>query len=173
MSWGAKVSGTVSLDGLTRKLGKAGMRQIGRAAITEIRVDSQTKGIDESGRPFAPYSADYKAARAEARYNTRPDLTVTGDMMNAIDIVAATDNSVTLGFIDSQRAGSRSRLPGGQSKKYKLSPSEKMKATQGKRPWFGFGKPNSPRRQEIQKRGSRIFIKALTKRVAGRNKGRV
>ena len=134
MSWGAKMSGTANLEGLTRKLGKAGMRQIGRAAITEIRVDSQTKGIDESGRPFAPYSADYKAARAEARYNTRPDLTVTGDMMNAI---------------------------------------EKMKATQGKRPWFGFGKPNSPRRQEIQKRGSRIFIKALTKRVAGRNKGRV
>lgn len=173
MSWGVKVSGTIDLTALRGDIGKKAMRQIGEAAKTAILVETQDKGIDQDGRRFRPYSRLYSEARSEAGYNTRPDLTVTGDMLNAVVIVSATENSVTIGFNDSQKAGHRSKLDKGKKPKYKLLPSEKMQRTQKLRPWFGFGRDNNDRRKQIQKRGSRIYIEALTKRVAGRNKGRV
>ena len=50
-----------------------------------------------------------------------------------------------------------------------LLPSEKMQATNTLRPWFGFGRANSKRRAEIQRRGARMYIEALTRRGGGSN----
>jgi len=50
-----------------------------------------------------------------------------------------------------------------------LLPSEKMLATNKRRPWFGFGKAKSKRRRLIQAEGFQIYIEGLTRHGVGRN----
>lgn len=208
MTWGAKMSGGIRLDDLKGRPGERAMTAIGLAAIDQIMADTQEKHVDENGRPFKRYNKFYAIARKAAGYGTKPDLTLSGHMLNAMQVVAASASSVTVGFIDTAQAGGKTllqkawprlsksernafwamaikaKLRAGKSRATgrrrnptaernrrggaipsghpSLLPSEKAEYTNKLRPWFGFGKPSSRRRKEIQKRGARIMIRALT-----------
>lgn len=74
------------------------MRELGLLARETIRRRTM-RGLDESGRPFQPYSATYAKQKGKELGKSSPvDLTVSGGMLNALQIVDVTDNSVTLGF---------------------------------------------------------------------------
>ena len=153
MSWGVKMSNEIDFSYLNNVLTKKQMQLIGFAAAGVIQEETQDKGIDQNGKRFKPYSRDYARWRQAQpqRYGTRVDLTLTGHMLNSMKVIRATDRTVTLGFIDSTPAG------GG------LRPSQKMEFTNKIRPWFGFGRKGSKRRDRIQQIGSEIYIEALTR----------
>jgi hypothetical protein len=155
--WGAELKSNLNLGALNNVLTKVQMMQIGLAALGVIQGETQEKHIDQNGRRFKRYSKEYAEFRKKKGRGTAVDLTFTGHMMNGLKVLSATNKSVTIGFIDSTPAR------GG------LRPSQKMRYTNKKRPWFGFGKPNSKRRRLIQQIGSEIYIEALTRRLGGSN----
>jgi len=155
--WGAELKGSIDLGYMDNVLTKVQMMQIGLAALGVIQGETQEKHIDENGRRFKKYSKDYAEFRKEEGRGTAVDLTFTGHMMNGMKVLSATNKSVTIGFIDSTPAR------GG------LRPSQKMRRTNQKRPWFGFGGPKSKRRRLIHQIGSEIYIEALTRRGGGSN----
>jgi hypothetical protein len=55
------------------------------------------QGLDATNQPFAPYSEGYAKRKAEELGTGPVDLTVSGGMLNGIEI-DATDTSVTLSF---------------------------------------------------------------------------
>lgn len=82
------------------------MREIG-LLVRERIVTRTRQGIGADGQPFQPYSAAYalqkehslgSVFRAHGGYGT-VDLTVSGAMLNQLQIVAVTENSVTLGWV--------------------------------------------------------------------------
>jgi hypothetical protein len=74
------------------------MREIGLQAIRAIQARTR-QGRDATGRAFAPYSASYAKAKAQAvGGSSAPNLTLSGDMLNALQIVEVTATSVTLGW---------------------------------------------------------------------------
>lgn len=73
------------------------MREIGLLARETIRRRT-ARGISADGTPFTPYSPGYAAAKAAQLGSGTVNLTVSGAMLNAIQIVEVTDKSVTLGF---------------------------------------------------------------------------
>jgi hypothetical protein len=126
------------------------MQLIGFAAAGVIQEETQD-GIDQNGKRFKPYSKGYAEFRKEEGRSNKVDLTFTGHMLNSMKVIRATDSTVTIGFIDSTPAR------GG------LRPSQKMERTNKVRPWFGFGRKGSKRRDRISQIGSEIFIEALTR----------
>lgn len=153
MSWGVKMSNTIELDYLNNVLTTKQMELIGFAGAAVIQEETQDSNIDQDGRPFKPYSKGYAELKV-TKYKARTkdvNLTLTSKMMDAMKVLKATNRTVTIGFIDSTPAG------GG------LTPSQKMQRTNAVRPWFGFGRKGSKRRQRIQQIGSEIFIEALTR----------
>ena len=213
--WGAKMVGRIDLDHFEKGAGPKTMRLIGEAARDRILDETQDQGKDQNNRRFRRYSAPYAAVRKAAGYGVKPDLTVTGQMLNAVSVISVTAHSVTIGFLDSQpterrtllqkawprlsasqrnmfwkfaaaakrkagkrRGTGRRRNPSAERGRSQgpvasghplLLPSEKMQATNTLRPWFGFGRANSKRRAEIQRRGARMYIEALTRRGGGSN----
>lgn len=75
------------------------MRQVGEMARLAI-VTRTRSGRDVDGLPFAPYSARYAKQRTAAGLSTRPDLTVSGGMLNDLRVISATHRTVTLGYGD-------------------------------------------------------------------------
>jgi hypothetical protein len=73
------------------------MREIGllvrERIITRTR---QARGPD--GQAFAPLSPGYAAQKQAALGTSRPDLTVSGRMLNDLTITQVTETSVTLGW---------------------------------------------------------------------------
>lgn len=63
-----------------------------------IRARVQQKGQDAKGRSFAPYSDSYKAWRAAHGLGTRPDLTVSGQMLDALQGVRVGRMELNVGF---------------------------------------------------------------------------
>ena len=148
MSWGMRMDKTIDLDYMNNVLTN---KLIGFAAVGVIQEETQDKHIDQNGRKFKKYSKDYALYRKEKGRGVAVDLTFTGQMLNAMKVLKATNKTVTIGFIDSTPAR------GG------LRPSQKMERTNKARPWFGFGAKGSKRRQRIHQIGSEIFIEALTR----------
>ena len=75
------------------------MREVGLLAREQI-VRRTREGRDMRDVPFAPYSQGYSKQKAEAVGSAAPvNLTLSGAMLNALQIIAVTENSVTLGFI--------------------------------------------------------------------------
>lgn len=74
------------------------MREVG--LLARERIYSRTiSGRDEDNQPFRPYSADYKATKQRELGKSSPvNLQLSGGMLNALTILAVTDDSVTLGF---------------------------------------------------------------------------
>ena len=151
MSWGVKMSNEIDLSYLNNVLTKKQMQLIGFAAAGVIQEETQDKGIDQNGKRFKPYSKGYAEFRREKGRGNKVDLTFTGHMLNSMKVIRATDSTVTIGFIDSTPAR------GG------LRPSQKMAFTNKVRPWVGFGRKGSKRRNRIQQIGSEIYIEALTR----------
>lgn len=72
---------------------RALMREIGLLARERI-IRRTLSGKDEGGKAFHPYSPGYRAAKGSSKVN----LQVSGQMLQAITIVAVDEDSVTLGF---------------------------------------------------------------------------
>jgi hypothetical protein len=155
MSWGVSLKGKIDLEYLENTLGKEMMDKVGLAATAVIQEETQDKFRDQNGKRFKKYTKDYAEWRREelGRSPDQIDLTVTGDMLNSMVVLEelTTDRSVTIGFINRQKAR------GG------LTASQKMTRTNKKRPWFGFGAKGSRRRGRIQQRAAEIYIEALTR----------
>lgn len=69
------------------------MREVGLLARETIRRRTAA-GISVDGTPFAPYSPAY----AKRKGGTAVNLAVSGQMLNALQIVDVTETTVTLGF---------------------------------------------------------------------------
>ncbi|QDP47523.1 MAG: hypothetical protein Unbinned4350contig1002_8 [Prokaryotic dsDNA virus sp.] len=157
MTWGATLKGSIDFSYLDNALTKTQMNAIGHAAASLIVEETEEHFTDENGRPFKPYNKDYAAFRAEklgSGKGRNVDLSFTREMLKHVGVLEdfTTARKVTIGFvIDAAPAR------GG------LRPSQKMRRTNKKRPWFGFGRKGSKRRRRIEQMGSEIFIEALTR----------
>ncbi|WP_291981920.1 hypothetical protein [Luteitalea sp.] len=82
-----------------RLIDAAVMREVGLMAIRIIQARTR-QGRDADGQPFAPYAEGYAKAKAAAGYagSGTVNLTLSGDMLNALQIIEVTDVSVTLGW---------------------------------------------------------------------------
>ena len=78
---------------------RALMRETGLMVIRMIQARTR-QGRDMDGRPFAGYAPRYAAQKGKALGGTTGtvDLTVSGDMLNALQIVDLTERSVTVGW---------------------------------------------------------------------------
>lgn len=75
----------------------AEMREIG--LLMRERIIRRTRqGLDAQNQPFTPYSAGYAVQKRRQLGAARVDLTVSGNMLNQIQITEVTENSVTLGW---------------------------------------------------------------------------
>ena len=80
------------------------MADLGAALLLRIRQRT-ARGVDAEGQPFAPYSTRYRETKgaytlgAKASVVGPVDLTVTGEMLNAMTVVEATESTVTLGWL--------------------------------------------------------------------------
>lgn len=74
------------------------MRQIGLIARERI-VARTLAGVDANGAAFAPYSEGYAKRKAEALGSGGVNLQVSGNMINQLQIVEVTDETVTLGWL--------------------------------------------------------------------------
>ncbi len=72
------------------------------------RIVKRTKGgKDKNGRPFAPYSQEYRHSLAfkNAGKSETPDLTLSGDMLDSIQLLSNSDGKVEIGFEDGNIRG--------------------------------------------------------------------
>lgn len=73
------------------------LREVGLMARERI-VSRTREGMGPNG-PLAPLSAGYAKQKRQALGTDAPDLTVSGNMLNDLQIVAVDDDSVTLGWV--------------------------------------------------------------------------
>jgi hypothetical protein len=77
---------------------RALMREVGLLTIRMIQARTR-QGRDTDGRAFPRYSATYAKQKAKALGSAGTvDLTVSGDMLNALTIIDLDDASVTIGW---------------------------------------------------------------------------
>jgi len=74
------------------------MHDVGDLLVRRIRTRTEG-GYDVNGASFAPYNADYAKAKRAALGHSRVDLTVSGRMLNDMQVVETTDKTVTISFI--------------------------------------------------------------------------
>ncbi len=93
--------GTLSLDDV---LTTEDMQDVGDLALRLIRTRTEG-GQDVRGAAFADYSAGYAAQKREALGHARVDLTVSGRMLNDMQVTSVSNTSATISFV-SQGGGS-------------------------------------------------------------------
>jgi len=74
--------------------------KIGQAIIDLIDKRSKS-GKDYTGRNFPSYSSGYVGSRDFERYGkskSKKNMTLTGDMLDAMDILSTKDNEIVIGF---------------------------------------------------------------------------
>jgi hypothetical protein len=77
--------------------GKTLMQEVGDFAVARIRRRTeQAQGYQ--GDAFRPLSPRYAEQKIQALGNARPDLTVSGRMLNDMGVVAVTDTSAEISF---------------------------------------------------------------------------
>jgi len=88
----------------TPKLGAAWWRELGSFVIREIRqLTSSGQGVSGA---FKPYSREYRERKTtgepriprQADYSAKPNLRLTGDMMNDLQQIAYSNHGVTIGW---------------------------------------------------------------------------
>jgi hypothetical protein len=79
-------------------IGQSLMQEIGTLALRMIRTRTE-QGRDAKGSAFAPYSQGYAERKAEELGGGPVNLTVSGRMLNDMQVVEQTANKVTLGFV--------------------------------------------------------------------------
>lgn len=97
---------TVSKDfkDIALQLTPEDMRDVGDLLVRRIRTRTEG-GQDVYKRAFRPYSPWYAKVKREALGHGRVDLTVSGQMLNDMQVTATTKDSATISFI-SQGGGS-------------------------------------------------------------------
>ena len=74
---------------------EAYMRKLGEQLA--VRIENRTlAGLDEDGKPFAPYSPEYQARKKYGRSTV--DLHLASEMFKDFGVVSATSKRVALGF---------------------------------------------------------------------------
>lgn len=73
------------------------MREVGLLARERI-LRRTAQGQSTDGAPFAPYSQGYAARKQAAVGSSKPNLSVSGQMLGAIQITRVTDTEVDLEF---------------------------------------------------------------------------
>jgi hypothetical protein len=84
--------------------GQGIMREIGDLIIRHIRTDTEAE-TDYKGHKWPALSAQYAEQKRAALGHTRADLTVSGRMLNDMQVVAVTDTSVEISFISQGGGG--------------------------------------------------------------------
>jgi phage gpG-like protein len=107
------------------------MRDVGDFAVRRIRTRTES-GKDVRGSAFKDYSPDYAAAKREALGHSRVDLTVSGRMLNDMQVTSVTNKTATISFV-SQGGGNsggtfiqRSRAMGAADKAAFNNPSREF-----------------------------------------------
>jgi hypothetical protein len=83
------------------KFDKQFWREVGNEITDEIRVQTQKKGKDVFNRDFNDYSEGYADRKPRIRRGSggsKVNLTLTGDMMNGLQVRGFTPDSVTIGW---------------------------------------------------------------------------
>lgn len=76
---------------------KSVMREVGLLARERV-VRRTRSGQGTDGAAFAPYSPGYAKRKAAELGTSKPDLTVSGSMLNDITITRVEEDEVDLGF---------------------------------------------------------------------------
>lgn len=82
------------------------LRQAVGQAILDKIIKRTEAGLDVKGKPFAAYSPDYvksTAFKAFDKSKSERNMTLTGDMLGLMDIVAESRNTLTIGWNDSDQ----------------------------------------------------------------------
>lgn len=74
------------------------MRDVGDLLVRRIRTRTEG-GQDVNGASFAPYSPGYAKQKRGALGHSRVDLTVSGRMLNDMQVTSTTKDSATIAFI--------------------------------------------------------------------------
>jgi hypothetical protein len=105
---GGRVSVTVRVSKdfgpLTLELTEQDMRDAGDLLVRRIRTRTEG-GTDVRGAAFRDYSPGYEAAKRAALGHARVDLTVSGRMLNDMQVTSVTNKTATISFV-SQGGGS-------------------------------------------------------------------
>ena len=83
------------IKGISRKMAGAIKKSLANVSAFEIKVikrRTQTKGVDAFGRPFKPYSPNYK--RAGVKQSGVVDLTDTGQMFSSLTFKVSASKGV-------------------------------------------------------------------------------
>ena len=83
------------------KFDKQFWREVGNEITDEIRVQTQKKGKDVFNKNFKSYSRGYAERKPRIRRGSggsKVNLTLTGDMMNGLQVRGFTPDSVTIGW---------------------------------------------------------------------------
>jgi hypothetical protein len=80
------------------------MREAGDMLLRRIRTRTEN-GVDVNGAAFAPYSDGYASQKSAELGHSRVDLTVSGRMLNDMQVTATTTRTATISFV-SQGGGS-------------------------------------------------------------------
>jgi len=87
-----------SFDKLGIELTEQDMRDVGDFLVRRIRTRTES-GISVEGSGFRPYSPEYAAQKRAALGHSRVDLTVSGRMLNDMQVTSTTKNTATISFI--------------------------------------------------------------------------
>jgi|SRR5690348_8385660 len=107
------------------------MHDVGDLLVRRIQTRTQS-GVDVHGGSFRGYSPEYAKAKRAALGHSRVDLTVSGRMLNDMQVVETTDRTCTISFISSGGGGGggtfiqRSRAMGAADKAEFNNPSREF-----------------------------------------------
>lgn len=116
---------SLSLSGYT----PAEREAIAVRVIDKIKERTQS-GVDKDGNSFAPYSKEYKksAAFKTAGKGSEVDLTLSGDMLDSIEILTNRSGKVDIGFAagSAENGKADGNIRGTYGKDHKVGPSRKF-----------------------------------------------
>jgi phage gpG-like protein len=81
------------------------MREVGDLFVRRIRTRTEG-GRDVNGSPFRDYSPGYAEAKLAALGHSRVDLTVSGRMLNDMQVTSTTNTTATISFVSQGGSGS-------------------------------------------------------------------
>ncbi len=73
------------------------MRELGELVVRKIRTRTE-RMQDKNGSPFRPLSKGYAKQKEKALGHSRPDLQVSGRMLNDMGVVAVTETTADISF---------------------------------------------------------------------------
>lgn len=136
-------------------LTKDDMRDLGDFFVRNIRTQTEA-GLDDQGRPFKAYSPMYAQQKQKALGHSRVDLTVSGRMLNDMQVTEVTNKSVTISFISQGGDGSGTKGTFIQ-RSAALGAADKAAFNDPTRNFFGIS-------EEKQEEGVKLLDELLQKR---------